>query len=108
MHQHEHDENNAPNQANSAKPADPDAHLADGVLGAQPPLEQKGAHAGNRHKTAAGYFSISAHFGISVAEGSNQPVSKSIVITVEPADNARADRRSISESATPAASPVAR
>jgi len=31
MHQHEHDENNAPNQAKSAKPADPDAHLANGV-----------------------------------------------------------------------------
>ena len=66
MHLHEHDENNAPNQARTAKPTDPDAHLAKGAPGAQPPLEQEGAHAGNRHKTAAGYSSIyeTAHFGV--------------------------------------------
>jgi hypothetical protein len=66
MHLHEHDENNAPNQAKTAKPTDPEAHLATGASGAQPPLEQEAAHAGDRHKTAAGYFSIyeTAHFGI--------------------------------------------
>lgn len=66
MHQHEHDENNAPNQAKSAKPTDSEAHLAKGVPGAHPPLEQNRAHVGNRHKTVAGYFSIyeTAHFGI--------------------------------------------
>jgi molybdopterin-dependent oxidoreductase alpha subunit len=66
MHQHEHDENNAPNQAKGAGPTDPAAHLAKGVPGAQPPLEQKGADPGDRHKTAAGYYSIyeTAHFGI--------------------------------------------
>lgn len=66
MHLHEHDENNAPNQAKTAKPTDPDAHLAIGAPGAQPPLEQNGAHAANRHRTAAGYYSIyeTAHFGV--------------------------------------------
>src|SRR5580698_7908030 len=66
MHLHEHDENNAPNQADTKKPTDPDAHLAHGVIGAQPPLENEGAHAGTREKTAAGLLSIyeTAHFGI--------------------------------------------
>jgi molybdopterin-dependent oxidoreductase alpha subunit len=40
----------------------------------------------------------------SVAERSNQPVSKSIVITVEPARRAGEDRDNISESSTPVAS----
>jgi anaerobic selenocysteine-containing dehydrogenase len=66
MHLHEHDENSAPNQTKSAKPTDPEAHLAHGVPGVQPPLEPEGAVAGDRHKTAAGYFSIyeTAHFGV--------------------------------------------
>jgi molybdopterin-dependent oxidoreductase alpha subunit len=66
MHLHEHDENSAPNQAKTAKPTDREAHLAHGAQGAEPPLEQEGAHAGKRHKTAAGYFSIyeTARFGI--------------------------------------------
>jgi hypothetical protein len=64
MHRHEHDENNAPNQAKNENPTDPEAHLANGVSGAQPPLEEKGARAGHRHKTAAGCYSIyeTAHF----------------------------------------------
>ena len=66
MHLHEHDENNAPNQAKTQKPTDPNAHLARGVEGAQPPLEQEGAHLGHRHTVAAGLYSIyeTAHFGI--------------------------------------------
>lgn len=66
MHLHEHDENNAPNQAKTQKPSDPNAHLARGVKGAQPPLEQEGAHLGPRHTVAAGLYSIyeTAHFGI--------------------------------------------
>jgi molybdopterin-dependent oxidoreductase alpha subunit len=66
MHQHEHDENNAPNQAKTTRPTDPESHLAAGVPGAQPPFETKGAHAGHRHKTAASYYSIyeTAHYGI--------------------------------------------
>ncbi len=66
MPEHEHDESNAPNQAKTDKPTDRSAHLADGVPGAQPPLEKEGAHAGKRHETAAGYFSIyeTAKFGM--------------------------------------------
>src|ERR1700743_1534259 len=66
MHQHDHDETNAPNQAKEKKPTDPDAHLAIGVPGAQAPLEETGAKEGRRHKTAAGFYSIyeTAHWGI--------------------------------------------
>ena len=65
MHLHEHDENSAPNQAKEAKPTDPDAHLAHGVDGAQPPLEADGAGDHRRHTTAAGLYAIyeTAHFG---------------------------------------------
>ena len=42
MLQHAHDENNAPNQADDAKPSDPNTALAHGVPGAEPPLENKG------------------------------------------------------------------
>jgi len=54
------------NQAKTQKPTDPNAHLARGVEGAQPPLEQEGAHLGHRHTVAAGLYSIyeTAHFGI--------------------------------------------
>ena len=66
MHQHGHDENNAPNQADQERPTDPTAHLAKGVAGAQPPLEGKGARESSRHKIAAGFYSIyeTGHFGI--------------------------------------------
>jgi len=66
MHQHAHDETNAPNQADDVRPTDPTAHLATGVPGSQPPLEEKGARRGSRHKIAAGFYSIyeTAHFGI--------------------------------------------
>src|SRR5205809_416887 len=49
MHLHEHDENSAPNQSKELKPTDPDAHLAHGIDGAQPPLEPEGAEDGRRH-----------------------------------------------------------
>jgi molybdopterin-dependent oxidoreductase alpha subunit len=58
MHQHEHDENSAPDQAKEKTPTDSNAHLARGVIGAQPPLEEKGAHEGHRDKTAAGLHAI--------------------------------------------------
>ncbi|HEV2693567.1 MAG TPA: FdhF/YdeP family oxidoreductase [Verrucomicrobiae bacterium] len=66
MHQHEHDENSAANQADAARPTDPMAALARGVPGDQPPPEKAGAHIVEREKTAAGYHSIyeTAHFGI--------------------------------------------
>ncbi|HEX4342282.1 MAG TPA: FdhF/YdeP family oxidoreductase [Verrucomicrobiae bacterium] len=58
MHHHEHDENSAPNQADQKRPTDPNAHLAHGVAGAQPPLEENGAHDGRSSKTAAGLTAI--------------------------------------------------
>lgn len=66
MHQHEHDENNAPDQADNDRPADLKAHLAKGVEGAQPPLEQEGAHNGRRETGAAGFHSIyeTVHHGV--------------------------------------------
>jgi molybdopterin-dependent oxidoreductase alpha subunit len=66
MHLHEHDENSAPNQAKNEKPTDPDAWLAHGVEGAQPPVEKQGAHAEHRDKTAAGFRSIyeTVHHGM--------------------------------------------
>jgi molybdopterin-dependent oxidoreductase alpha subunit len=66
MHRHEHDENSAPNQTHLLQPTDPDAHLAIGVEGAQPPLEEKGADEGKRETTAAGFHSIyeTAHHGL--------------------------------------------
>jgi len=65
MHQHEHDENNASNQGDDAKPKDLSADLAVGVPGAQPPLEAEGARVQGRNKIAAGFHSIyeTAHFG---------------------------------------------
>jgi hypothetical protein len=65
MHQHEHDENNAPNQGDHAKPTDPSAHLAAGVPGAQSPLEENGARQVPRNRIAAGFHSIyeTGHFG---------------------------------------------
>jgi molybdopterin-dependent oxidoreductase alpha subunit len=54
MLQHAHDENSAPNQQDDEKPTDPNAALAHGIPGAEPPLEKKGACEGHRHTTAAG------------------------------------------------------
>ncbi len=66
MHHHQHDENSAPEQSDGKGPTDPNAHMAQGVPGSQPPLEEQGAHDGRRHKTAAGLYAIyeTAHFGI--------------------------------------------
>src|SRR4051812_1659261 len=64
MHQHRHDETNAPDQRDDGKPTDPTAHLAQGVPGAEPPQEEDGARDGRSHKTAAGLYAIyeTAHF----------------------------------------------
>jgi molybdopterin-dependent oxidoreductase alpha subunit len=66
MHLHDHDETNAPHQEKENRPTDADAHLSQGVDGAQPPLEAIGAHEGRRHKVAAGIYAIyeTAHYGI--------------------------------------------
>jgi molybdopterin-dependent oxidoreductase alpha subunit len=58
VHQHSHDENSAPNQDDSAKPSAADAAQAQGVPGAEPPLEGDGAHATHRHQVAAGFASL--------------------------------------------------
>ena len=58
VHKHDFDENSAPNQARENKPTDPDAHLALGVEGAEPPLEAKGAQETHRDNVAAGFRSI--------------------------------------------------
>ena len=66
MHAHDHDENSAPQQADTEKPTDLAAHLAQGVKGSQAPLEMEGAHDGRRHKIAAGFYSIyeTGHYGV--------------------------------------------
>ena len=51
------DENSAPGQAD-ANAAVPDAHLAKGVPGAEPPPEGKAPRAGKRDRAAAGFSSI--------------------------------------------------
>ncbi len=58
MHSHTHDENNAPDQIDNAKPTDLKAHLARGVAGAEPPAEKDGASDGRRDKTAAGFVAL--------------------------------------------------
>ncbi|HEV8002512.1 MAG TPA: hypothetical protein VGP63_21680, partial [Planctomycetaceae bacterium] len=66
MQPHPQDENSAPNQLEGEKRAtDPTAHLAQGIEGAEPPLETEGAHEGHRHTTAAGLRAVyeTAHFG---------------------------------------------
>jgi len=55
---HRQDENSGGGPTDNQKPAAPDAHLATGVPGAEPPLEKEGANAGKRHQTAAGFYSI--------------------------------------------------
>ena len=66
MPDHDKDANSAPNQAHHDAPADPQAHLARGVDGAEPPLETKGADTVPRDKTAAGIRSIyeTMHLGM--------------------------------------------
>ncbi|HEY4328423.1 MAG TPA: FdhF/YdeP family oxidoreductase, partial [Phycisphaerae bacterium] len=66
MHLHDHDENNAPDQADDEKPHDLQAQFAHGVKDSQPPQELKGAHKGRRDKTAAGFYAIyeTGHFGL--------------------------------------------
>jgi molybdopterin-dependent oxidoreductase alpha subunit len=66
MLQHQHDENNAPDQIEEEQRAtDPAAHRAQGVEGAEPPLEVEGAQEGHRHTTAAGLRAVyeTARFG---------------------------------------------
>jgi molybdopterin-dependent oxidoreductase alpha subunit len=53
-----HDENSAPDQADSGPRRAPEAALAQGVPGAEPPLEHEGARHGRRELTAAGFTSI--------------------------------------------------
>jgi molybdopterin-dependent oxidoreductase alpha subunit len=54
----EHDENSAQGQADSPPKTPPDASLARGVPGAQPPLETQGPEVVHRHTSAAGLYSI--------------------------------------------------
>ena len=44
---------------------DATAHLAEGVEGDEPPLEEEGARDSHRHKTAAGLYAVyeTGHFG---------------------------------------------
>ena len=60
MDQQEPKEIGAPDQLTPETPTLP------GVAGAEPPLEDKGAKLGGRHKIAAGFYSIyeTAHYGI--------------------------------------------
>jgi molybdopterin-dependent oxidoreductase alpha subunit len=64
--QHTHDENSAPGQADSKVPHSPEAHVAEGVHGAEPPLEQGGARRGHRELSAAGLSSVyeTMHHGL--------------------------------------------
>jgi molybdopterin-dependent oxidoreductase alpha subunit len=66
MPKHDFDENSAPNQAREFKPSDPDAHLAIGVDGAEPPIESEGPHQAHRDTVAAGFRSIyeTVHHGV--------------------------------------------
>ncbi|MES1164974.1 MAG: FdhF/YdeP family oxidoreductase [Verrucomicrobiota bacterium] len=52
------DQNNAPGQADVQKPTPVRADRASGIPGAEPPLESRPAHAGERDRTAAGFTSI--------------------------------------------------
>jgi molybdopterin-dependent oxidoreductase alpha subunit len=65
MLQHTHDENSAPNQEDDEKPTDRNAGLAQGIPGAEPPLEKTGACEGHRDTTAAGLRAVyqTAHHG---------------------------------------------
>ncbi|HVT06635.1 MAG TPA: FdhF/YdeP family oxidoreductase [Polyangia bacterium] len=52
------DQNSAPGQADAEKPNPARADLVAGVAGAEPPVEARPAHAGERDRTAAGFTSI--------------------------------------------------
>ena len=54
---HGQDENSAPNQVD-ARPVIPNAHLAQGIAGAEPPPEEDPARVGKRDRSAAGLTSI--------------------------------------------------
>jgi len=54
---HGQDENSAPNQVDE-RPVVPDAHLAQGIAGAEPPPEAQPARVGRRDRSAAGLTSI--------------------------------------------------
>jgi molybdopterin-dependent oxidoreductase alpha subunit len=65
MSEYPRDENSALDQEDQGKPTPEGAHRAQGVPGAEPPLET-GAHAGRRHLSAAGVPSIeeTLHHGL--------------------------------------------
>ena len=52
------DQNSAPGQEDTLKPAVVHADRAAGVPGAEPPPEARPAHTGERDRTAAGFTSI--------------------------------------------------
>ncbi len=58
MHEHDHDENSAPDQQDDGRPTDPTAHLAVGVAGAQPPAQGDEARVSHHHMTAAGITAV--------------------------------------------------
>jgi molybdopterin-dependent oxidoreductase alpha subunit len=60
------DENSAPDQVDQGKPVAPDAHLARGVPGAEPPMESEEPRVGRRDLSAAGLTSIweTTHRGV--------------------------------------------
>jgi molybdopterin-dependent oxidoreductase alpha subunit len=66
MLRHDRDENSAPNQARGLPPQPVGADQDTGVIGAEPPLEQRGAHIGSREQNAAGFHSIyeTARYGV--------------------------------------------
>jgi len=66
VHKHPYDENSAPGQMDTGKPSTSEAHFAQGVSGAEPPLEQEGARHVKRHETAAGLTSVyeTARYGL--------------------------------------------
>jgi molybdopterin-dependent oxidoreductase alpha subunit len=52
------DENSAPDQDDHGKPTVAGAHQAEGVPGAEPPIDGTDVHRGRRHRSAAGLYSI--------------------------------------------------
>jgi len=56
--EHDRDENNALDQRDSGHPTPRGSHLAEGIAGAEPPLELQGAKVGKRHLHAAGLYSV--------------------------------------------------
>ena len=59
VHQHTHDENSAPpDEQVDAPPPPASANRAEGIPGAEPPLEEEPARVGRRKQSAAGFTSI--------------------------------------------------